>query len=124
MGRPIKLTLMQGSTVGLGLIAWALSAEFGVMPSLEAVGSSALYGATMLLAAVLATQYAVERLPASRTAILMTLELLVAVASAAWLGDRAHGINVWTGGTLILIAALLEAATVRHHRPPVDPCRA
>ena len=120
----IKLTLMQGSTVLLGLIAWALSAEFGVMPTLAAVGSSALYGGTMLLAAVLATQYAVERLPASRTAILMTLELLVAVASATWLGDRIHGANVWSGGALILVAALLEAATARHHRPPVAPCKA
>ncbi|MCL7743994.1 DMT family transporter [Guyparkeria hydrothermalis] len=119
----IKLSLMQGSTVLLGLLAWGLSAEFGTMPTLEAVGSSALYGATMLLAAILATQYAVERLPASRSAILMTLELLVAVASATWLGDRIHGANVWTGGTLILIAALLEATTARHHRPPVAPCK-
>ena len=119
---PIKLSLMQGSTVVLGLIAWAVSGEFGVTPTLAAVGSSALYGATMLLAAVLATQYAVERLPASRTAILMTLELLVAVASATWLGDRIHGAHVWTGGALILAAALLEAATARHHRPPVAPC--
>ncbi len=120
---PIKLTLMQGSTVVLGLIAWGLSSEFGVVPTLSAVGSSALYGATMLLAAVLATQYAVERLPASRTAILMTLELLVAVASATWLGDRIHGAHVWTGGALILTAALLEAATARQNRPPVAPCK-
>lgn len=120
---PIKLSLMQGSTVALGLIAWALSSEFGVTPTLSAVGNSALYGATMLLAAVLATQYAVERLPASRTAILMTLELLVAVASATWLGDRIQGAHVWTGGALILTAALLEAATARPHRPPVAPCK-
>lgn len=119
----IKLSLMQASTVALGLIAWSLSAEFGVMPTLEALGSSALYGATMLLAAILATQYAVERLPASRSAILMTLELLVAVASAAWLGDRLHGANVWIGGALILIAALLEATAVRHHQTPVAPCK-
>ncbi|MDG4867495.1 DMT family transporter [Guyparkeria sp. 1SP6A2] len=121
---PIKLSLMQASTVGLGLIAWLFSSEYGVTPTLEAVTSSILYGATMLLAAVLATQYAVERLPASRTAILMTLELLVAVASATWLGDRIHGPNVWTGGALILIAALLEAGSVHRHRPPVAPCKA
>ncbi len=120
---PIKLTLMQGSTVVLGLIAWSVSSEFGVTPTLSAVGSSALYGATMLLAAVLATQYAVERLPASRTAILMTLELLVAVASATWLGDRIHGAHIWIGGALILTAALLEAATARPHRPPLAPCK-
>ncbi len=119
---PIKLSLMQASTVGLGLIAWFFSSEYGITPTLEAVTSSALYGATMLLAAVLATQYAVERLPASRTAILMTLELLVAVASATWLGDRIHGPNVWTGGALILIAALLEAGSVHRRRPPVAPC--
>jgi len=119
---PIKLSLMQGSTVALGLAAWALSSEFGIPPTLAAMGSSALYGATMLLAAVLATQYAVERLPASRTAILMTLELLVAVASATWLGDRIHGAHVWTGGVLILTAALLEAGTARRHSPPVRPC--
>lgn len=120
---PIKLTLMQASTVVLGLIAWAVSDEFGVVPTLAAVSSSALYGATMLLAAVLATQYAVERLPASRSAILMTLELLVAVASATWLGDRFHGAHVWAGGALILVAALLEAASAPRHRPPVAPCK-
>jgi drug/metabolite transporter (DMT)-like permease len=120
---PIKLSLMQASTVLLGLAAWALSSEYGVVPTVQALGSSALYGATMLLAAILATQYAVERLPASRSAILMTLELLVAVASAAWLGDRFHGANVWGGGALILIAALLEATAVRHHRSPVAPCK-
>ena len=120
---PIKLSLMQASTVLLGLLAWLLSSEYGVVPTLEAVGSSALYGATMLLAAILATQYAVERLPASRSAILMTLELLVAVASAAWLGDRAHGVHIWIGGALILAAGLLEASTIRPHRPPVAPCK-
>ena len=120
---PIKLTLMQASTVVLGLLAWLVSDEYGIVPSLEAVGSSALYGMTMLLAAVLATQYAVERLPAGRTAILMTLELLVAVGSATWLGDRGHGLNVWMGGTLILAAALLEATSV-HRQPRVSaPCR-
>ncbi|MFO7583028.1 DMT family transporter [Guyparkeria sp.] len=121
---PIKLTLMQGSTVLLGLVAWLFSSEFGVVPTLEAVGSSALYGVTMLLAAVLATQYAVERLPASRTAILMTLELLVAVASAAWLGDRVHGLNIWIGGALILSAALLEAASAHRRQPELAaPCK-
>jgi drug/metabolite transporter (DMT)-like permease len=120
---PIKLTLMQASTVVLGLLAWLVSDEYGIVPTLEAVGSSALYGMTMLLAAVLATQYAVERLPAGRTAILMTLELLVAVGSATWLGDRGHGLNVWLGGALILAAALLEATSV-HRQPRVSaPCR-
>jgi drug/metabolite transporter (DMT)-like permease len=122
---PIKLTLMQGSTVILGLIAWLVSDEFGIAPSVEAVASSALYGMTMLLAAVLATQYAVERLPAGRAAILMTLELLVAVGSAVWLGDRGYGTNVWIGGALILTAALLEAATLDRRRSPdiITPCR-
>ncbi|HSH83720.1 MAG TPA: DMT family transporter [Guyparkeria sp.] len=119
----LKLSLMQGSTVLLGLGIWTLSTEFGVPPTLEAVGSSALYGATMLLAAVLATQYAVERLPAARAAILMTLELLVAVASATWLGDHIHGVHVWTGGALILGAALLEALNARYHRPTISPCK-
>jgi len=120
---PIKLTLMQASTVVLGLLAWLLSDEYGIVPTIEAVGSSALYGMTMLLAAVLATQYAVERLPAGRTAILMTLELLVAVGSATWLGDRGHGINIWIGGTLILAAALLEATSVHRQPKATTPCR-
>ncbi|MFW5953985.1 MAG: DMT family transporter [Guyparkeria sp.] len=121
---PIKLTLMQGSTVVLGLIAWVFSSEYGIVPTPEALASSALYGMTMLLAAVLATQYAVERLPAGRTAILMTLELLVAVASAAWLGDRVHGLNIWMGGALILAAALIEAASAHRRQPELaTPCK-
>ncbi|MFP4639022.1 MAG: DMT family transporter [Guyparkeria sp.] len=121
---PIKLTLMQGSTVVLGLIAWVFSSEYGIVPTPEALASSALYGMTMLLAAVLATQYAVERLPAGRTAILMTLELLVAVASAAWLGDRVHGLNIWMGGAMILAAALIEAASAHRRQPELAaPCK-
>lgn len=120
---PVKLSLMQGSTVLLALAGWTLSAEFGITPTLEAVSSSALYGATMLLAAILATQYAVERLPAARAGILMTIELLVAVASATWLSGHIHGAHVWMGGTMILIAALLEAANARYHQSPASPCK-
>lgn len=105
----LKLSLMQAATVLLGLLVWWLSPEFSQPVTLSASINAALYGASMLFIAILATQYAVERLPASRVGILMILELLVAVFSAVILGERGHGLNVWLGGMLIVIAAVMEA---------------
>lgn len=105
----VKLSVMQVGAVIFGLLFLLILPEPGARITLAGVVQSALYGGTLLLGAMLATQYAVERLPAGRSAILMTLELLVASASALLIGHEHPALNVWLGGFLILGAALLEA---------------
>lgn len=110
----VKLVSMQIGTIAIGLLA--LAATTGIPTALPAAGviSSVGYGTTMLLAAILASQYAIERLPAGRAAILMTLELLVAVFSAIIIGHERPTPHVWLGGALILAATLIEAFFKAH----------
>lgn len=105
----VKLSVMQIGGVVFGLVFLLFLPEPGAHVTWTGVIQSALYGGTLLLGAMLATQYAVQRLPAGRSAILMTLELLVASGSAILIGHEEPAANVWIGGLLILGAALLEA---------------
>lgn len=107
----VKLSIMQIGAVAFALVALLFFPEPVAAITLNGVVQSVLYGATLLLAAMLATQYAVERLPAGRSSILMTLELLVASATAIVIGHEQPALLVWLGGALILTAALLEAVS-------------
>ncbi|MCP1623916.1 DMT family transporter [Pseudomonas nitroreducens] len=61
------------------------------------------------LAAMGAAQYGFSHVEASRAAVLVVIELLVAVLTAAWFGDRELGLREWLGGSLVLAAALIAA---------------
>ena len=107
----VKLSIMQ---IGAALFALGALVFFPEpVAAITAVGivNSLLYGATLLLAAMICTQYAVERLPAGRSSILMTLELLVGSLTAIWIGHEHPSLMVWLGGAMILAAALLEATS-------------
>lgn len=67
------------------------------------------YGLGWLLVATLATQYGVTHLEAGRASIIILLELVVAVASAVAIGGESMTGQEIGGGTLILLAALVEA---------------
>lgn len=64
------------------------------------------------LAAMGAAQYGFSHVEASRAAVLVVVELLVSVLTAAAFGTRELGASEWLGGTLVLAAALIAA------RPP------
>lgn len=66
------------------------------------------------LAAMGAAQYGFSHVEASRAAVLVVIELLVAVLTAAWFGERELGLREWLGGSLVLAAALIAA------RPSAD----
>lgn len=66
----------------------------------------ALFGVFWLVA-MSAAQYGFSHVEASRAAVLVVIELVVAVLTAAWLGERELGLREWCGGTLVLLAALL-----------------
>lgn len=67
------------------------------------------FGLIWLLAATMATQWAVTKLEVSRASILIILELVTAVLSAMWIGNEHLNMLETFGGLLIIIAALLEA---------------
>ncbi|WP_407275279.1 DMT family transporter [Halothiobacillus sp. DCM-1] len=107
----VKLSVMQLGGAVFGLLIWLLLPESLDRLTLNGLAQSALYGVTLLLAAMIATQYAVERLPAGRSSVLMTLELVVASGTALWIGHEHPSLWVWLGGGLIVAAALIEANT-------------
>lgn len=118
----VKLSIMQIGAVLFALGALVFFPEPIAAITLGGIIHSLLYGATLLLGAMLCTQYAVERLPASRSSILMTLELLVASVTAIWIGHEQPSLMVWLGGALILTAAVLEAS--QHAPSPSSPSSA
>jgi drug/metabolite transporter (DMT)-like permease len=55
-----------------------------------------------------ALQYAIARLPAYRTIILLLFELVVAATSSYFLADEAMRLREWLGASLIVTASLLS----------------
>ncbi len=113
----VKLSIMQIGAAVFALGALVFFPEPIAAITLGGVVNSLLYGATLLLAAMLCTQYAVERLPAGRSSILMTMELLVGSLTAIWIGHEHPSLMVWLGGAMILAAALLEATSQQELSP-------
>ncbi len=107
----VKLSVMQFGGAAFGLLMLGILPESMHRITLDGLVHSALYGVTLLLAAMVATQYAVERLPAGRSSVLMTLELVIASGTAILIGHEHPGWLVWLGGGLIVAAALIEAST-------------
>jgi drug/metabolite transporter (DMT)-like permease len=70
-----------------------------------------LFGVFWLIA-MGAAQYGFSHVEAGRAAVLVVVELLVAVLSAGWLGDRPLGLREWLGGALVLAAALIASRPV------------
>jgi drug/metabolite transporter (DMT)-like permease len=67
------------------------------------------------LTAMSAAQYGFSHVDASRAAVLVLIELVVAVLTAAAFGDRQLGPGEWFGGALVLTAALLAERPSRSH---------
>lgn len=79
----------------------------------------ALFGLFWLVA-MSAAQYGFTHVEASRAAVLAVIELVAAVLSSAWFGDRELGLREWCGGALVLIAAVIAARPPR--QPALTPC--
>jgi drug/metabolite transporter (DMT)-like permease len=107
---PVKTASMFS---GCFLVALALTI-FGVQlpPSGVPVGvwlELAAFGLLWISLATIGTMWGVEHLEASRSSILIIVELLTAVVSAALLSQRSLSTLEWAGGALIVTAAVLEA---------------
>jgi drug/metabolite transporter (DMT)-like permease len=106
-----------GSALFSGIYCLLQEVSLPAMPPLL-WGQVALFG-LFWLAAMGAAQYGFTHVEASRAAVLVVIELVAAVLSAAWLGEREIGLREWCGGTLVLLAALLAA---RPPRQSLIPC--
>jgi drug/metabolite transporter (DMT)-like permease len=104
----------------VGCLCWAAAlvalgaapAPTGVPPViwLEVVG----FGVVWILLATVGTLWGVHHLEAGRSSVLIIMELVTAVVSAAILNARPIAASEWVGGGLILSAALIEARRPTH----------
>lgn len=78
-------------------------------------GQVVAFGAVWILLATLGTLFGVHHLEAGRSSVLIVMELVTAVVSAALLSGRVPTAIEWSGAALILVAALLEG-----YRPAAD----
>jgi drug/metabolite transporter (DMT)-like permease len=91
---PLTLLGVQTLPTGVPVLVWAQLSGFGL------VG---------LLLATIGTQWGVAHMEAGRSSVLIIMELLSAVLSAALInGTRLSG-REWLGGALVVLAALAEA---------------
>jgi drug/metabolite transporter (DMT)-like permease len=95
------------TVVGVGALLFSMPV-FPVLP-LATWLLLALFAFVWLLGGTLLTTYGVTHVQASRAAVLQVVELLVAVASAIWLGDEQIGMKECVGGALIVAATMIEA---------------
>lgn len=67
------------------------------------------YALLWLLLANIGSQWGVTHMEAGRSSIIIIMELVTAVISAAWIGERALSLSEQMGGSLVIAAALIEA---------------
>jgi drug/metabolite transporter (DMT)-like permease len=97
---------------GCGLLSALLLPFSGQsLPSISLVHGMQLlaFAVFWLVTAMWVTMYGVTHLEASRTAVLLVIELVVAVVSALIIGGERLDLLGWLGAALITTAALLEA---------------
>lgn len=109
----------------VGCLCWAaLLVGLGAAPQptgvpaviwLELVG----FGVIWILLATVGTLWGVHHMEAGRSSVLIIIELITAVVSAALITGRSVALGEWLGGGLILAAALIEA-----RRPASVPLQA
>jgi drug/metabolite transporter (DMT)-like permease len=68
-----------------------------------------LFGLVWILLATAGTLFGVHHLAASRSSILIIMELVTAVVSAAWIAGKVPSAVECAGGVLIFVSALQEA---------------
>jgi drug/metabolite transporter (DMT)-like permease len=85
-------------------------------------GGLAMYALLWLLAANVGSQWGVTHLEAGRASIIIIMELVTAVVTATWIGGERMEATEMFGGTLILVAATIEALRAEPEEPvPAQP---
>jgi drug/metabolite transporter (DMT)-like permease len=96
-----------GCTAMIGVLL-ATSTTSAVIPDNGAVPLAMLYGALWLTLITFGTQWGVTQIEAGRSSIIIVMELVAAVVSAALLTNTNLGVSEIIGGLMVLSAALLE----------------
>jgi drug/metabolite transporter (DMT)-like permease len=102
---------------GCGLLSALLLPFSGQsLPSISPIHGIQLFTFAVfwLITAMWVTMYGVTHLEASRTAVLLVIELVVAVVSALIIGGERLDALSWLGAALITTAALLEARVLNN----------
>ncbi len=99
-------TLIGGATALAGTALGAFTPPALVTPGW--IGWAVLLG-TAFFAANICLQYGAARLAANATAVIMLSEVLFASGSSALLGASVLSPRLWTGGALIVVAAVWSA---------------
>lgn len=109
----IRATAMIGgcALIALGFLLFGASTRPLQALHLPQIGAILALGLLWILPGTLVTFYGVARLDAGRAAILLLGELVVAVLSAVLIGGEPLTWREAIGGTLILLAAVIEART-------------
>jgi len=85
----------------------------------QAIPLAMLYGGVWIVLITMGTQWAVTRMEAGRSSIIIVMELVVAVVSAAVIANAQLGINEMIGGVMVIAAALLEGMRNDDEAEPV-----
>lgn len=94
---------------GMAALLVAVTPATGVPVAATAWVWAAVFGASWIAAATVATQWAVTHLEAGRASVIIIVELVTAVVSAAVIAGERLALTEMVGGVLIIIGALLEA---------------
>jgi len=93
--------------IGLSLLAFTPDAA---LPGTGAVLWAVAYGALWLTLLTTGTQWGVTQMDAGRSAVIIVMELVVAVLSTALIVSAHLSMAEIVGGLMVLVAALLEGA--------------
>jgi len=96
-----------GCTVIIGAFL-GTSTTSAALPGNQAIPLAMLYGAIWIMLITIGTQWAVTKMEAGRSSIILVMELVVAVVSAAIISNAQLGMNEMIGGAMVIGAALVE----------------
>ena len=113
-----KVAVMFIGCVVLMGISFVVSPPEMPLPKNGAVPLAMLYGMFWLVLITAGTQWGVTQIEAGRSAIIIVMELVAAVVSAALLTSADLGMYEITGGIMVISAALLEGS--RTEEEPVS----
>jgi len=102
-------SIFLGSTFIMGLIL-ILTTQSLALPENGAVTIAIVYGAIWLTFITTGTQWAVTQMEAGRSAIIIVMELVVAVVSVALLTSVELQIHEITGAVMVISAAIMEGS--------------
>jgi drug/metabolite transporter (DMT)-like permease len=104
-----KIAAMSMGGAAIALLVLLFGSVAVAPATINGIAMSLGVGFSFLLLAMLGTQWAVTRMDAGRSSVIMVMELVTAVVSAAVLGESVLHARELAGVALVLVATLLES---------------